>query len=648
MLALVAVAGLPISPLSFGGSAVALDYKSTVLADGPRSYWRLGTGAIGTDEKNFLPLDYSGVQSGQAGAINGDANTAVYLDGLGPRIYETSPGNPNPLGFGQFSLETWFKTAPGWLADGYLMHVGDGFYRLAVKEGKLRAEVTVQSGATKSAVTVASNTWVGDSQWHHVVLTGDALRLRLYVDGVEVAGRAIPGPAVKNGSATDVALGWKAIGTAYFKGYLDEAAVYDKALTAAQVGSHYTTSGRALRLIGGPLQDDERRGGCAPCSPNIASTQGQATDYPVNTATGNFWHTFNDLAVPGRGIPLNLQRTYNSNLAGVDSPFGWGWASTYTMKLAVAVPSGNVTITQENGSEVDFTASATTYAAAPRVNATLTKNTDGTFTFVRNASETFTFDASGRLTSQKDLHNYLTTITRPNATTMVVTERGGRTLTFAFTGTRITSVTDTAVPPRTVTFTYNAAGELEDVTDVGNGVTHFTYDANHRMLTMLDPGQHGSPTATPVTNHYDAGGRVDWQKDALNRQTTFAYTATQTTITDPKGNVTVETYDDDRLRRSLTRASGTAVAATWQFEYDLSNVGLTKVTDPNGHQTVMTYDQAGNVLTVKDALQKVTTYAYDAQNHRTSTKDAKGVVTDYTYVAGNLTEVKTTGLGTDG
>src|SRR5262249_39190008 len=42
------------------------------------------------------------------------------------------------------------------------------------------------------------------------------------------------------------------------------------------------------------------------------TNQCQATSNPVNCATGEFWHTFTDLAVPGRGPTLDLTRTYTS------------------------------------------------------------------------------------------------------------------------------------------------------------------------------------------------------------------------------------------------------------------------------------------------------------------------------------------------
>src|SRR5206468_3865073 len=67
-------------------------------------------------------------------------------------------------------------------------------------------------------------------------------------------------------------------------------------------------------------------------------TQCASSGDPVNTASGNFWHTFDDLSIPGRGPALELARTYNSLAAGTDSPFGYGWTDSYAMSLDIGRP----------------------------------------------------------------------------------------------------------------------------------------------------------------------------------------------------------------------------------------------------------------------------------------------------------------------
>jgi RHS repeat-associated protein len=366
---------------------------------------------------------------------------------------------------------------------------------------------------------------------------------------------------------------------------------------------------------------------------------------PVDAPTGNFWHTFDDLSVPGRGISLDLTRTYNSMSAATDGPFGFGWSFSYDMSLSFP-DATHVVVNQENGSQVTFTEqSGGTYTAPPRVTATLVHNEDGSWTFVRRHRDTFSFNGSGKLTQEKDLNGYVTALAyNGSGQITTVTDPAGRKLTFAYTGNHISSVTDPL--GRVVKYAYDEAGDLTDVTDANGGNTHFTYDAEHRMLTMRFPDQApGVPgsTGAVVSNKYDAQGRVIEQTDQLGRTTKFAYSGEPlgeaggtTTITDPKGNVTVQNYQYGELL-SETKGYGTPQAATWTFGYDPATLGMTSVTDPDGHTTTSTFDSEGNTLTTTDPLGRTTTNTYDSLNDLLTTTDPLGVTTTMTYDAhGNL------------
>lgn len=359
----------------------------------------------------------------------------------------------------------------------------------------------------------------------------------------------------------------------------------------------------------------------------------QAGD-PVDTATGNFWHTFCDLAIPGRGPAIDLTRTYNSLAAADDGPFGFGWSSSYDMSLTLE-PS-TVVVHQEDGAQARFTFDGTGWTAPPRVLATLESNADGTWTFTRLSREAFTFDASGRLAGIEDLNGYRTTVDYPSASTMVVTDPAGRSLTFTFTGSRVASVQDSSSPARTLTYGYDAAGNLTDVVDVGGGHWQFTYDGDHRLLTMRSPRYHGDAATTPapvLTNHYDSAGRVDWQTDPLGRLTTFDYTSKpgSTRVTDPKGNVVVYGYTHSLLT-TLTTSGG-----SWYYRYDPDTLGRISEFDPNGHTRTSAYDSAGNLLSTTDGLGRTTTYTYNALRQATSMTDPMQVTTTMTYdSAGNL------------
>ena len=393
--------------------------------------------------------------------------------------------------------------------------------------------------------------------------------------------------------------------------------------------------------VGGSITPQENPGGGNPSEPWACESQGSAGD-PCNTASGAFSETKTDLAIPGRGLPLNLTRSYSSVFASTNGPLGYGWTDSYNLSLSVNGSTGAVTVSQENGSQVVFTpASGGGYAAPPRVIATLTHNGDGTYTFVRQRRETLTFSSGGQLSSERDANGYSTTLAyNASGQLSAVIDAAGRQLTLGYTGTQLTSVTDPA--SRVVSYGYDGSGNLSQVTDVAGGVTKFTYDANHLLLTMTDP------RGGVVTNVYDTSHRVTSQKDQLNRTTTFAYsgdytsaTGGTTTITDPAGHQTVEQYMFGE-RTSVTKGYGTSSAATTQYTYDPNTLGPTAITDPDNHTSKFTYDASGNELSVTDALGQQTTATYNSFNEPLTRTDALGVTTTSTYDAnGNLTQVST-------
>jgi RHS repeat-associated protein len=377
---------------------------------------------------------------------------------------------------------------------------------------------------------------------------------------------------------------------------------------------------------------------------------------PVNCATGEFWHTFSDLTIPGRGAPLDFNRTYTSRNAAVDGPLGFGWTHSYNMSLAVD-GAGNVTIRQENGATVTFAPNGVGgYTAPTRVLATLVHNGDGTFTFNRKTNQvSYGFSAAGQLISEVDLNGYTTTLAYSGGNLTTITDFAGRTLSFTWTGSHLASLVDSAAPARSVSFSYDASGNLTEAIDAAGGHWTFAYDGVHRMLTMRAPKYFGDTTTSPTpvtTNHYDTSGRVDWQSDALGHKTTFAYSGDNTsaaggttTITDPKGNVTTHDYRS-LLLLSVTSGFGTAAAATTSYDYDPFTLGISAVTDPNGHVTNSSFNRDGLVVSQRDPLGRTTTATYNAFDEPLTVTDPMGVTTTFTYDgAGNLLSESTPLVG---
>jgi RHS repeat-associated protein len=374
---------------------------------------------------------------------------------------------------------------------------------------------------------------------------------------------------------------------------------------------------------GGPVDPSEQYGGCS----DGHSVHGSATGYPVDTASGDFWHSFTDLTVPGRGPALNLSRTYNSATASTDSRFGYGWIDSYALSLVV---NGNTAVARcEGGATMTFTNNGSNWTAPPRVLASLTHNGDGSWTLVRHAQKTYRFDATGRLTALTDLNGYTTTLSYPSGTQTVVTDPAGRTLTFTLTGSHVTSVADSASPPRTLSYSYDVAGNLTDVIDTAGGHWQFSYDAAHRMLTMRSPRFYGDTTTSPspvVTNHYDSSGRVDWQTDQLGRQTSFDYTSVpgSTLITDPNGNVRLDEYTYGLLTATLRGYGSSSMSSTY-YRYDPDTLGQIKVINGDGKITSTSYDANGNPTASTDPLGRTTSYTYNSLNQVTSVTEPKQV-----------------------
>ncbi len=355
---------------------------------------------------------------------------------------------------------------------------------------------------------------------------------------------------------------------------------------------------------------------------------------PVDCATGEFTHSFTDVSIPGRGLPLRFVRTYKALLAAQDGPLGHGWTDSYDMHLTTDA-SSTVTVTEEGGTDVTFALSGTTYQPPSRVLATLVNNGDGTLTFARRDQTHDTFSTPttttvGQLLSQTDRNGYTTTLGYTNGRLSTITDPAGRSLTLTYSGRHISGIADPI--GRMVAFTYNTDGDLTEAADVGSGVTHFTYAPDTHLLTRMT-----DPRGGTVTNTYDSAGRVTAQTDAMGRTISFTYTldaigAQQTTITDGKGNVTVELFQSNLLL-SRTKGYGTPQAATWTYTYDPGTLGVASETDPNGHTTHNTWDANGNLLSHTDALSRTTSYAYDALNDTTAITDPLGVVTRMTYDA---------------
>lgn len=218
--------------------APAASYASAVTADAPVSYWRLGetSGTAAADQRAANPGAYAGSPAlGSTSLLATDAtNKAVTFDGLNDRV-GVADSNSLDLTTG-ITVEAWIK--PGLLpAVGNFASVVTKPEAYSLQFNGPLLEFTLMQNGTRRRLQAPSGTIVA-GRVYHVVATFDGATQRLYVNGAQVASRAQTGAATVTPSVLSIGAWDNA--SEFFSGVIDDVAVYNKPLSAATAGSHYS------------------------------------------------------------------------------------------------------------------------------------------------------------------------------------------------------------------------------------------------------------------------------------------------------------------------------------------------------------------------------------------------------------------------
>ena len=372
-----------------------------------------------------------------------------------------------------------------------------------------------------------------------------------------------------------------------------------------------------------------------------------------------------DFTIPIAGLPITVGRRYDSLEKDNVGDFGHGWSLALGHPRLDVDPAHNVTITMPNGRRATFYFAPTypqalivilgfllkpAYAPEPGVFGKLTS--DGcsllsfdpfaafpapvcfdnlfesdhleyaptTYTYTDPYGREFVMAATGDLKSIKDRQGNTLTFA-PSG----ITSSAGPSVTFERdTQGRITKVVSPAIgffqQHIESDYTYDAAGDLVRADlPPGEGylaTTLHTYNADHRLLTTVDP--RGNPARTST---YDADGRLATDTDALGNATHYAYDlGTRTTrTTNPDTGVVTQVFDARGLLLSETDPLG----RTTTHEYD-ANRNETARTNALGERTTSIYDANGNPTAMTDSRGRTKHATYDAFSNPTSFVDALG------------------------
>jgi hypothetical protein len=228
-------------------SGPPLTYRAAVLADGPVAYWRLGE-AVGpyaysqTDGAASTGKYTGDVSLGVPGAIAGDPDTAMHLDGvIGSMVLAGGfPLVASPL----FAVEVWIRpTATAGAAYNFVTKAIYGnvsldfFYQEAEGASLHGDEYRGPDGTFAN-----SDTDPAVSSWSYLVFQSDGIKLTIYLNGTPIAIAGLQGTLdadAGDGTLPIFTVGGDENGYSTFSGDIDEVAVYPSPLTTTQMHAHY-------------------------------------------------------------------------------------------------------------------------------------------------------------------------------------------------------------------------------------------------------------------------------------------------------------------------------------------------------------------------------------------------------------------------
>ena len=231
-------------------AAEASTYSDLVLSHGPVAYWRLGesSGSTAVSETGSNNGAYqNNVSKPVAGAIADDTNTSANFGGSANDRVQVPAFGLSGTGT---TILVWFKADlfgdARFVSKASNPSANNHYWSFGIQDSNnLRVFLKNTSGATNawnpSVATMSTGIW------YFAAMTYNGSTVRVYLNGAQVNSTSWSNSLTTN---TSVAIGLgnqpAGAGDRAFDGMLDEIAVFDKALSAAQIDALYKAAGGGL------------------------------------------------------------------------------------------------------------------------------------------------------------------------------------------------------------------------------------------------------------------------------------------------------------------------------------------------------------------------------------------------------------------
>jgi RHS repeat-associated protein len=355
-----------------------------------------------------------------------------------------------------------------------------------------------------------------------------------------------------------------------------------------------------------PPPSEQKGSGTNPSSPLVEKEE--CSFKVVNCATGDETEQQTDVAIGGRGPGLRVVRSYDAFSAAEakeSGVWGYGWTGPYDVSLLVAPETA--TVLQENGSWTVFYKSGSEYTQGGWNQARLEKS-GSNYIYTLPEQSKLEFNSSGQLVKE--------------------TERNGNSNTFTYNGSKqLEKVKDG--DERLLTFKYNASGLVESVTDPMSHVIKYEYSSGNLSSVTIEGKErwkfeYESPhllkkiadgRGNATTIKYEATTHKVTEEEVGGHKRKWAYGTNETKLTEPNGSETLETFNTAGEPTKVTRAKGTSIETTTEYEYNASTYARTKLIDPNKHDTTYEYDSEGDPTVEKDPNGDEKKWEYDSKHN---------------------------------
>ncbi len=308
--------------------------QTSLPTAGMVGYWNFDEGT-GTSAADSSGLGNSGTFAGGATWTTGKTGSALSLDGQTGYV---NMGNAQNLQIANGTLSAWIKTSDAGANDRTIIGKRDA-YNLSLNNNMLMVYDWSNFTEHTSTVNLADNTW------HHVAVTfvsGVANGTVLYVDGVQKLVTTITIP----NQVSYLSIGNQYATIQNFKGSIDEARVYNRVLSLAEIQALANTLPPVT--TGPTITPPQVTCSASPSSPNVGDQVTWSSQ--VSNASGAVAYSWT--GTDGiSGSSATLQNTY---------------ATAGTKTATITVTSGGLTAT--NNCSLNVSAPVVTNPTSPVTN----------------------------------------------------------------------------------------------------------------------------------------------------------------------------------------------------------------------------------------------------------------------------------------